>query len=210
MADRITRIAALRELRTRCPPTTLASRGSGSSVTGRRRRSHGLRAERERGRASARELVATGRATCAPGDHAVGAYERRPAGRQAIGLGERLGVDDVLRFGRLLLLGLPLRVGGAVRCSVRIRVVTASSTGLRALARQGASPSPRAPPPWRGLTTGAGRPRDSRLSLRGCLRTSRVRLASVGRPRTQDPGQRSAMGQPGQKPERDDPHIARK
>jgi ketosteroid isomerase-like protein len=50
-------------------------------VTGRGRRSHGLRAERERGRASARELVATGRATCAPGDHAVGAYECRPAGR---------------------------------------------------------------------------------------------------------------------------------
>ena len=52
---------------------------------------------RERGRERALEPVATSRAACAPRDDAVGAYERRPAGRQAVDLGERLGVDDMRR-----------------------------------------------------------------------------------------------------------------
>jgi hypothetical protein len=44
-----------------------------------------------------RDLGAADRPARAPSDHAVGAHQRRPAGREAIALGERLGIDDVRR-----------------------------------------------------------------------------------------------------------------
>src|ERR687886_289657 len=49
----------------------------------------------ERGREGTRDLLAVGWAACPPGDDAVWAYERRSAGRQPVGVGERLRVDDV-------------------------------------------------------------------------------------------------------------------